>query len=98
MASIGEQRYDAGERIWTLLWQGTVGYVLTAIIAIIGTVWAFVDLLWSAVTNRDDLKSDSKPAKWVSATFNWSIGQTIYGLTGGADECWIAFPSKDMAT
>lgn len=94
---IGNQRWDALERGWTLLWQAFVGYALTFVISLVALVWTTVDLLWSLFTNRDDLESEATPAVWINATLSWSVGQTVYGLTGGADGCWKAIPRRDMA-
>lgn len=85
-------RTDAAMRIWALLWQFTIGYVLAIVIGVVGTVWAVVDLLWQLITGGDGLSSSATPAQWVSRTLMWSAGQTIYGITGGSDGQWRALP------
>ncbi|WP_254810602.1 hypothetical protein [Natronosalvus amylolyticus] len=86
------QRTQALGRVWSLLWQFTVGYVLALIIGIIAMIWAILDLLWQLISGRNDFSEDSLPAQWVSRTISWNATQTIYGLTGGADRKWRPLP------
>lgn len=86
------QRKQALGRLWALLWQFTVGYVIAIVIGVIGTVWATVDLVWQLLSGRNDLSEGSTPAQWVSRALMWSAGQTIYGLTGGGDGQWVPLP------
>ncbi|WP_337653287.1 hypothetical protein [Halomontanus rarus] len=86
------QRKRALGRIWALIWQATIGYVLAIVIGIIGAIWATIDLLWSLISGRDDLSSSSTPAQWVSRTVSWSAGQTVYGLTGAGSGKWEPLP------
>lgn len=72
-----------------------VGYALAFLISFVVIVWTTLDLIWSFITNRDDLEADSTPAVWINAVLSWSISQTIYAFTGGADGEWIALPSSD---
>ena len=88
------QRRQALGRIWAFLWIAVIGYVLTLIVSIIAMIWAPVDIIWQLITGRDDLSTDRAPARAISATFSWSVGQTVYALTGGGDERWRPLPTS----
>lgn len=72
-------------RIWALIWQATVGYVATIVIGLIAFVWAIVDLLWQLVLGSDGLDSSSTTATHIGDAFRWSVGQTLFTITGGGD-------------
>ena len=88
------QRTEALWRIWTIIWMAVIGYVLMFVISIVALVWMILDILWQLITGRDDLSTDRAPARAVDATLSWSVGQTIFALTGGGDKGWRALPTS----
>lgn len=86
------QRKQAVGRIWALLWQAVIGYLLAIVIGVLAMAWMVVDILWQLITGRGGLSSSSKPAKWIKRTLEWSMGQTLYAITGGGDRKWKALP------
>ncbi len=85
-------RMQALGRIWALLWQAVIGYVLAIVIGVVATVWMVIDVLWQLILGSDGLSKDATPAKWVKRTLEWSMGQTLYSITGGGDGEWRALP------
>ncbi len=79
------ERVDALWRVLALVWQGTLGYVALAIVGIIAFIWMVLDVLWQLITGRDGLDSQSAIAMQVEQAFEWSVGQTVFALTGGGD-------------
>lgn len=88
------ERRTALGRAWALLWIGVIGYLLGAIILTVAVIWGIIDLVWSFITGRDDLSAESRPARLVSDTLEWVVGQTVYGLTGGGDRGWRMLPTS----
>lgn len=86
---IGTYRKQALWRLWAILWQVSVGYVISIVIGIVGLVFAVIDLLVELVANRDGLRSSSTPAKWVHNALKWSFEQTSYSLTGKGEFEWF---------
>lgn len=88
------QRTEALWRIWAFLWIAVVGYLLALVVTIVAIIWAPIDIVWQLLSGRDDLSTDRAPARAISATLSWSVGQTIYALTGGGDESWRPLPTS----
>ncbi len=86
------KRIEALWRLWTLVWQATVGGVLNFVVGILALVWAIVDLLWQLIAGSDGLPADSTPGQWVSRTLSWTTQQTIYVITGAGDGQWRPLP------
>ena len=79
------KRVDALWRIWALVWQATIGYLALIIISTVALIWMVIDLLWQLILGTDALDSNSTMATHVSDAFYWSVGQTIFSITGGGD-------------
>lgn len=79
------KRRDALLRVWTLLYQATVGYLAALVIGVIALVWMVVDVIWQLIFGSDGLSSSSMLAMQVSDSFEWAAGQTVYAVTGGGD-------------
>lgn len=86
------QRMQALGRLWTALWQLTVGWLITVIVTSLGTIWAIVDIIWQLVSGRNDLSESSAPAMVVGDTLRWNATQMTYAFTGGGDGRWRALP------
>jgi len=81
-------------RLWTFAWQAVVGYALFIVISIVATIWGLVDIVWQLVTGWNTFSENSTPARWVSITFEWAVGQTLYGLLGAGDGKWRPLPTS----
>ncbi len=79
------ERADALWRVLALVWQATLGYVALGIVGIIAIVWMVLDVIWQLITGRDGLDANSTIASQVEMAFEWSVGQTVFALTGGGD-------------
>lgn len=90
---MSERKRGVG-RIWTLIWMVFIGQLIAYVIAIVALVWGFIDVIWSIISGRDDLSETSRPAGWISATFEWMAGQFIYVFTGGGDGGWRPLPTS----
>ncbi|ELZ96593.1 hypothetical protein [Haloferax sulfurifontis] len=86
---LGTYRRRALWRVWAMVWQLTVGYVVTFVIGILGVVFAVIDLLAELVLNRDGLRSSSTVGRWVHYSLEWSFEQTSYSLTGKGEFEWL---------
>jgi hypothetical protein len=97
MPDIGSQRMEALSRLWTLLYQAVIGYVLGIVVGLIALVWTPIDLIWQALSNRDDLSADSLPARWSRRILGWNVDQTSYGLFGGGSGEFYWTPKAKFA-
>jgi len=79
------KRTDALVRVWTLLYQSFIGYLLLSVVGIVALVWMIVDVIWQLIVGSDGLSAGSGLAMQVEMAFDWSVNQTVYALTGGGD-------------
>ncbi|UTF52752.1 hypothetical protein [Natronosalvus rutilus] len=85
-------RKQAIVRLWALIWQFTVGYVLTIVVMIVGNIWMVIDLLWQLLLGSEGLSSGSSVGSYIESFWMWSAGQTVFAMTGGGDGKWRALP------
>lgn len=86
------QRMEGGWRALTILWQGSVGWVLASVVGFVGAFWMIVDIIWQIATGRNDLNEQSQPAQFISDTISWNAGQVTFAITGGGDGEFRALP------
>lgn len=79
------KRTDALWRVWALIWQTLMGYIVSIVIGIVAIVWMLIDIIWQLIAGSDGLDSNSTIATHVGDAVRWSAGQTIYAVTGGGD-------------
>lgn len=83
---LGKNREQAFWRLVALLWQATAGYVLTIGFSILGFGFAVVDLLLQSIFNWDGLSEDGWIGSMIESFWDWTLGQTVFFLTGGGDK------------
>lgn len=75
-------------RLWALIWQAILGYLVSIVIGLIALVFMVVDLIIELLANRDGLSRTSKPGEWVERFIMWSVEQTLFSITGKGEFEW----------
>lgn len=84
---------QAVERVWTVVWQLLVGWLISAAAMTVGFIWAILDVLWQLVAGGDGIGGPgSRVADVVAESIRWHAGQWIFIMTGGGDGRWRAIP------
>jgi len=79
------KRTEALWRIWAFVWQGTIGYLALIVMGTIAFVFGVIDVLWQLLAGSDGLSESGTVGSHIGEAFSWSVGQTVYALTGGGD-------------
>lgn len=77
-------------RIWTLLYQTFIGWIISSIVIFFAFILAPIDLLLQLITGWEIFASNGTIFGYVNRTLTWNAGQIGYGLTGaGRGFKWI---------
>lgn len=80
---LGEQRSQAGWRVLAFIYAIILSSTVTPVITIIGVIWMVIDVLWQALSNKNTLSEDSRPAMIVGGVLRWNVEMLIFAISGG---------------
>lgn len=76
---------DALMRVFALLWQAVVGWVVSLALAFIAIPLMVLDVLWQLITGMEGFAPDGTAFGWVQRSIMWNAGQANYAITGSGE-------------